>query len=79
MGWVIGSIYISQSNKLREDIIKMHYDNILARHLEHYKTLEFLYNNKVQIFTGYSSFFINYSYYFFKGSNLYLEVWNKSA
>ena len=35
-------LYIPQSNKLREDIIKMHYDNILARHSGHHKTLELI-------------------------------------
>ena len=30
-------LYVPQSNKLRENIIKMHYNNILARHFEYYK------------------------------------------
>ena len=35
-------LYISQSNKLKEDIIKIHYNNILAEHLGCYKTLELI-------------------------------------
>ena len=35
-------LYIPQSNKLREDIIKIHHDNILARHSGHHKTLELI-------------------------------------
>ena len=35
-------LYVSQNNKLREDIIKMHYNNILARHSRCHKTLELI-------------------------------------
>ena len=35
-------IYVPQSNKLREDIIKIHYNNILAKHSRHYKILELI-------------------------------------
>ena len=35
-------LYVSQSNKLRKDIIKIHYNNILAGHPRHYKTLELI-------------------------------------
>ena len=35
-------LYIPQSNKLREDIIKIHYDNILVKHSEYHKTLELI-------------------------------------
>ena len=35
-------LYVPQSNKLREDIIKIHYNNILAGHPGCYKTLELI-------------------------------------
>ena len=35
-------LYVPQSNKLREDIIKIHHDDILTRHLGHYKTLKLI-------------------------------------
>ena len=35
-------LYIPQSNKLKEDIIKMYHNDILARHSKHYKTLELI-------------------------------------
>ena len=35
-------LYIPQSNKLRKDIIKMHHDDILARHSRHHKILELI-------------------------------------
>ena len=35
-------LYIPQSNKLKEDIIKIHYNNILAKHSGCYKTLELI-------------------------------------
>ena len=35
-------LYVPQSNKLREDIIKIHYNNILTRHSGHYKTLKLI-------------------------------------
>ena len=35
-------LYVSQNNKLREDIIKMHYNNILAGHPGCHKTLELI-------------------------------------
>ena len=35
-------LYIPQSNKLKEDIIKIHYDDILTRHPGCYKTLELI-------------------------------------
>ena len=38
-------LYVPQSNKLKEDIIKIHYDNILAGHPGHYKTLELINHN----------------------------------
>ena len=38
-------LYISQSNKLKENIIKIHYDNILAGHPGHHKTLELINHN----------------------------------
>ena len=38
-------LYVSQGNKLREDIIKIHYDDILARHPECHKTLELINHN----------------------------------
>ena len=38
-------LYVPQSNKLREDIIKMHYGNILAGHSGYYKTLELINHN----------------------------------
>ena len=38
-------LYIPQSNKLRKDIIKMHYNDILARCPGHYKTLELINHN----------------------------------
>ena len=38
-------LYVPQSNKLREDIIKIHYNDILARHPGHHKTLELINHN----------------------------------
>ena len=38
-------LYISQSNKFREDIIKMYYYDILAKHSRHYKILELINHN----------------------------------
>ena len=38
-------LYIPQSNKLRENIIKIHHDNILARHPGCHKTLELINHN----------------------------------
>ena len=38
-------LYVSQSNKLRENIIKIHHDNILARHPRYHKTLELINHN----------------------------------
>ena len=35
-------LYIPQSNKLKENIIKIHHDNILARHFKYYKILELI-------------------------------------
>ena len=35
-------LYVSQSNKLREDIIKIHHDDILAGHPGYHKTLELI-------------------------------------
>ena len=35
-------LYIPQSNKLRENIIKIHHDNILAKYSRHYKILELI-------------------------------------
>ena len=35
-------LYVPQSNKLREDIIKIHHDNILAKHSGRHKTLELI-------------------------------------
>ena len=38
-------LYVPQSNKLREDIIKIHHDDILARHPGRHKTLELINHN----------------------------------
>ena len=38
-------LYVPQSNRLREDIIKIYHDDILARHSGHYKTLELINHN----------------------------------
>ena len=35
-------LYIPQSNKLRENIIKIHHDDILAGHSRHHKILELI-------------------------------------
>ena len=35
-------LYVPQSNKLREDIIKIYHDNILAEHPGYHKTLELI-------------------------------------
>ena len=35
-------LYIPQSNKLKKDIIKIHYNDILARHSRRHKTLELI-------------------------------------
>ena len=35
-------LYVPQSNKLREDIIKIHYNDILARHPRCHKTLKLI-------------------------------------
>ena len=35
-------LYVPQSNKLREDIIKIHYNDILARYPGCYKTLKLI-------------------------------------
>ena len=35
-------LYVPQSNKLREDIIKIHYNDILARHPGCHKTLKLI-------------------------------------
>ena len=38
-------LYVPQSNKLRKDIIKIHYNDILAGHPGHHKTLELINRN----------------------------------
>ena len=38
-------LYIPQNNKLKEDIIKIYCDNILAGHSRCYKTLELINHN----------------------------------
>ena len=35
-------LYVPQSNKLKEDIIKIHYNNILAKYFKYHKTLELI-------------------------------------
>ena len=47
--------------------------------LEWLSTVEFSYNDKVQIFIGHSTFFVNYSHHPFKEFNLCTKVQSESA